>query len=267
MRNIRLILANCFQGQSKLGVEQAGNYLLNKLNFPFKNTRVDPHFFNRMNIGCNSVYEYNKRSLINREFPITIGGDHTVSNGSVHASNDYHKNLHVVWIDAHADINTPQTSNSGNLHGMVVASLLGLAEPELVKGENKLKPSQITYVGLRDVEPLEKDIIESHSIVNYPMKDLDNIEEIVSEIKETNKDKPIHISMDIDVLDPSLAPSTGTPVKGGMTLSQINHIIKELSDQTVSFDLVEINPLLGSDEDRETTLKTASEILNNLSTF
>ena len=253
-----------FQGQKKRGVELGGNYLLSKIKFPFKLTNVETSFFNKMNIGCYCVYDYVKRSLKNREFPITIGGDHTVSSGSVQAVIDKHPNTHILWIDAHADINTPETSLTGKYHGMPVASLLRLMKP-FVEGKNTLKPSQITYMGLRDVDKLEEEALEKLNIKQYRMDGLENIEDVVEEIKEDNVGKKFHISLDIDALDPSIAPSTGTSVPNGITLKQINHIVKELSNETISFDMVEVNPLIGGDRNRETTIKTGSKILNLLS--
>ena len=156
MKKFRVILAKCCQGQPIRGVENAGNFLINKLQFPYNLSKIETPLFENINIGCQSTYDYVNKSLKNNEFPITIGGDHTIASGTVQASRDVFKDdLHVVWIDAHADINTTETSTTGNYHGMPVASLLGLMEP-FVKGKTLLKPSQITYVGLRAVDKLEK---------------------------------------------------------------------------------------------------------------
>ena len=263
MRNIRVILAKCCQGQEKRGVELAGDYLLHKLNFPFNKTKMDAHFFNDLNLGNYCLYHYATRSLKNQEFPLTIGGDHTVSAGSIQASVDTVENLHVLWVDAHADINTPLTSNSGNAHGMGVASLLGIMKP-FVKGKKSLDPSQITYIGLRDVEPDEEEVLKRLNIKQYRMDSLHDMDKVVDEIKTDNKYANFHISLDIDALDPKIAPATGTPVKAGMTLEQMNTLIKGMNSQTVAFDFVELNPLIGGGPGIQKTVEVGAEILNSI---
>lgn len=260
----RLILAQCFQGQSKRGVETASNHLLERLNFPFHTMTVNSHAFSDIDIGCVCVSQYVKRSLSANEVPITIGGDHTVSAGSVQGAVDkYGSNLHVLWIDAHADINTPATSTTGNIHGMPVASLLGLMPPLVTQKRHSLQPDQITYLGLRDVDKKEEDIIRDNNIANYRMSDVESgIGRIMKEIEEKIEGKKLHVSVDIDVLDPKEAPSTGTPVKGGLSVCQLNNIINKLSKNIVSFDLTEVNPELGTERERDKTLDSAASILN-----
>ena len=264
MRNFRFINAKCMQGQKKRGVELTSKYLLHKMNFPFKKTNIESSFFNKMEIGCYCVYDYVRRSLKNQEFPIILGGDHTISSGSIQAVFDVYPNTHILWIDAHADINTPETSLTNNTHGMPVASLLGLMNP-YVDAKTQIKPSQITYIGLRDVDKAEEEVLSKYDIKQYRMDDLENIDNVINEIKGDNKDKNFHISLDIDVLDPKVAPSTGTPVPDGMTLEQVSSIIENFSKDTISFDMVEINPLLGGDIDREKTIEAGAKILNLLS--
>jgi len=265
MNNIRVILARCFQGQNKRGVEHVGHQLLNRLDFPFNVSRVDPMLFDNIAKGTQCVYDYTYKTFHARTSPIIIGGDHTVAAGSVQAAVDwYGDDLHVVWVDAHADINTPATSNTGHMHGMPVASLLGLMGP-LVHGKNGLLPHQITYVGLRDVDQAEEVFLNKHSISTYRMDDVKErgIETITEEIKQKVQEKKVHVSVDIDALDPKYAPSTGTPASGGMKVSDISHLVKELSDRICSFDLVEVNPSLGSVHAANRTLSSAAKILNS----
>jgi arginase len=265
MNNIRIILARCFQGQNKRGVEHGGQQLLERLKFPFNVSRVDPLLFENIAKGTQCVHDYTYKTFHARSSPIIIGGDHTVAAGSVQAAVDwYGENLHVVWIDAHADINTPATSNTGHMHGMPVASLLGLMNP-LVPRKVKLLPHQITYIGLRDVDQAEEVFLKKHSISVYRMTDVKEkgMETITKEIKQKVQEKKVHMSVDIDALDPTYAPSTGTPAHGGMKVSDITYIIKELSNNICSVDLVEVNPSLGNKKAADTTLDSAAEILNS----
>lgn len=265
MNNIRIILARCFQGQNKRGVEHGGQQLLERLHFPFNVSRVDPFLFDNISKGTKCVYDYTRKTFHARTTPIIIGGDHSISAGSVQAAVDWHgSDLHVVWVDAHADINTPATSNTGHVHGMPVASLLGLMNP-LVPRKVKLLPQQITYIGLRDVDQAEEVFLKKHSISVYRMTDINKkgIETITKEIKQKVQGKKIHMSVDIDALDPAYAPSTGTPVHGGMKVTEVTHLIKELSNKLCSLDLVEVNPSIGSKKGVDTTLDSAAEILNN----
>ena len=220
-----------------------------------------------MSVGCTAVYDYTLRSLKNKELPIIIGGDHTISSGSVAASCDhYNEKLHTLWIDAHADIHTFKTSDSQNKHGMPVASLIGLMKP-FVNSTQSLKLSQLTYMGLRDVDTAEKEVLDQLSLTRY---DIDAIKaiglnNIIKKIKKDNKDKKFHISLDIDALDPQFAPSTGTPSKNGLTMNHIKYIISQLSSQIIAFDLVEVNPCIGTLSQINTTLNNSAKILNSLS--
>merc|ERR1712137_607995 len=144
----------------------------------------------------------------------------------------------VVWVDAHADINTDRTSPSGNIHGMPIALLLGMIDfdeaPgwEWLKDYPRLHPSKLVYIGLRDVDPGEKEILFQNNIDAY-------------------RNTPLHLSFDIDSLDPSIAPSTGTPVPGGLTFREGAFVCEYLAEtnRLCSMDITEVNPLLeGSDQ-------------------
>jgi arginase len=265
MRNFRLILAKCFQGQLKRGVERTGDLLLPKLNFFYKTTSIYANQFSSSN-GFHSVHKHVEKALNYNEFPIVIGGDHSVSSASVQAVVDKHPDVQVYWIDAHADINTPETTQTGNKHGMPMASLLGLMKP-VIKPKNMLSPEQVTYIGLRDVDSYEEEFLEKLNIKQYRMNHFNSINNMIKEIREKNENKKIHISLDIDALDPEFAPSTGTPVENGMTPNQLNCVLEELFPQTISMDLVEINPLLGSRQDVKKTLNIGANILNKLSNY
>lgn len=184
---------------------------------------------------------------------ILIGGDHSIALASVAHSLEKHHNLGVIWVDAHADINTNEISNSGNVHGMPVASLIGLGDKglaEFVPRTKYLLPENIIYIGLRDVEPEEQALLDKLEIKHYTADDVRKIgiETVMIESISYLKDKKVsnlHISYDIDSADPSIAPGVTTNVPDGLTLEETQHIFRELHDSfnIVAIDVVEFNPI------------------------
>jgi len=200
------------------------------------------------------------------ELPLTLGGDHSLAMGTISGVLSAHPDACVVWVDAHADINTPATSASGNIHGMPVAFLLGIAG-ELPKSSPPadpepfswikpvLRPDRIVYIGLRDVDAGEKKILREHGIRAFSMHEVDRygIGRVVEmALKHVNPDgtRPIHLSFDVDALDPSVAPSTGTPVRGGLTFREGHYICEAIAETglLVGLDIMEVNPSLGSSD-------------------
>jgi arginase len=210
------------------------------------------------------VYKF----LRNNIFPIVVGGDHSIAIGSVSGTKMAFPNerLGVVWIDAHADLHTPWTTPSGNVHGMPLSLLMNIEK----KGKNrprvftmdtwdrlrkigvngpKLKPSDLVFIGLRDYEPEEEAIIKEHGIKVITVKDLRErgAEAIVRETMEhlAACDK-IHVSFDVDSLDPSISVGTGTPVPDGLFLDEARGLLSGFctDPKTVTLDVVEINPSL-----------------------
>ena len=225
---------------------------------------------------CMAIRHAVDQAVTDSSFPIMIGGDHCLSMGSVLASAQRHKDLIVLWFDAHADINTPETSPSGNMHGMPVAALLGLEAMKQAAGFSEgeftcLSPDRLGYVGLRDVDPGELETIKALGISTaYNMDDLarDGIKRQVQKLLDKlnpNRDKPIHISFDVDGMDPLDAPSTGTPVPGGLRLHEAIDMVREIRETgcLVSFDVVEVNPALGSPQDVQVTITNARWIIAN----
>lgn len=193
-------------------------------------------------------------------FVLTLGGDHSIAIGTISGTakairERLNREIAVIWVDAHADINTPETSDSGNIHGMPVAFLTGLAGDTAdkpfgwIQEEHKLRVSKLVYIGLRDVDSGEKKILREHGIKAFSMHDVDRhgIGKVVDmALAWIGTDTPIHLSFDIDALDPMWAPSTGTAVRGGLTLRE-GDFIAECVHQTgnmVALDLVEVNPRL-----------------------
>lgn len=180
-------------------------------------------------------------------FPIVLGGDHSLAMGSV-AGVAARGRVGVVWVDAHGDFNTPKTSPSGNIHGMPLAVLAGLGDPQLVEAFRSLEPDQIVLIGVRSLDPGERRLLREMGVRVYTMHEVDRlgIARIAEETLAYLGDLPLHVSLDADVLDPTLAPGVGTPVPGGLTYREA-HLLMELlaeSGRVKSLDLVEVNPIL-----------------------
>jgi arginase len=184
-------------------------------------------------------------------FPIALGGDHSVSLGSVSGFSQAGR-TGVLWVDAHADLNTPASSPSGNIHGMPLSHLLGEGDAQLLDiwgGGAVLDPRDLVFIGLRSLDPFERAFVREHEIRAYTMKEIDRrgLATVAQEALEYLADTPrLHVSFDADALDPSLAPGVGTPVPGGLTYREA-HLLMELladSQKVTSLDLVEVNPVL-----------------------
>ncbi|KAI9106010.1 hypothetical protein DFS34DRAFT_41764 [Phlyctochytrium arcticum] len=201
-----------------------------------------------------SVAESVKAVVEKGHLALTLGGDHSLAMGTIGGSAAVYKNLGVIWVDAHADINTPETTDSGNLHGCPVSFLMGLPGATNVESFEWLSPclpaNRIVYIGLRDVDAPEKKIIKENNIKAFSMHDVDKhgIGKIVDMALEyLGRDSPIHMSFDVDALDPSVAPATGTPVRGGLTFREGHYVCESVfsTGQLVAVDIMEVNPLLG----------------------
>ena len=254
----------CKFGQKKDGVQLGGDMIL-KSNIMKRRTlrntpinTIDIKKYSDYRDGYNAVNNGLKKGLIN----VNFGGDHSIAVSTIQPLLDhYKKDLLVIWIDAHADINTYEASNTKNIHGMPLASLTGLMPHWYrVKKSRFILPTQnLLYVGIRDLDPFEETIIKNKEIAYFNSFDKDIIKTI-----KNNPAKYIHISCDIDGLDPQLTPSTGTAVKNGLTLKNVKKIIKVSKSRLVSFDLVEFNPLIGKKRDVKKTLLNINKILDTL---
>ncbi|PYE48676.1 arginase [Deinococcus yavapaiensis] len=183
-------------------------------------------------------------------FPISLGGDHSISMGTVPGAARGER-AGLIWVDAHTDFNTPSSSPSGNIHGMPVAHLVGLGDEHLssIGGGWRMRPEDIVMIGIRSVDRRERDLVREHGITVYTMKEVDQLgmTRITEETLERFSDlKRVHVSFDADALDPSFAPGVGTPVPGGLTYREA-HLLMELlseSGRVTSMDIVEVNPIL-----------------------
>lgn len=201
------------------------------------------------------IYESVKKVVQRGEMPVTLGGDHSVAMGSVAAVFSQHPDACLLWIDAHADINTPSTTDSGNLHGCPVSFLMGLdpenCPPSLKWVPNCVKPNKIAYIGLRDVDEGERRILKENNIAAFSMYHVDrfglnHVIEMALKIINPDGNSPIHLSYDVDAIDPLFVPATGTPVRGGLTLREGLFVAERVAEtgKLVALDVVECNPTL-----------------------
>lgn len=192
-------------------------------------------------------------SLQAGHFPLVLGGDHSVAIGSIHGAARQRK-LGVLWVDAHADFNTPETTPSGNIHGMPLAALCGLGDPRLTSlwGQSApaLNPQRVAVIGARDLDPGEKRNLKEAGVLVMGMEQIDRlgmVRAVEKAIERISRDVDgIFLSFDMDSLDPRHAPGVGTPVPGGLTYREA-HLVCELVAETgklVGLDLVEVNPIL-----------------------
>lgn len=206
-------------------------------------------------------------------FPLVLGGDHSIAVGTVSGvaswARSRRRRVGVLWVDAHSDINTPQTSPSGNVHGMPLAALLGLG-PEPLSGIGgrfrKVDPDNVALVGIRSVDDGERDHLRRLGVHVYTMADVDRhgihivMEKAIENV--TKGTDYVHVSFDLDAVDPSLAPGVGTPVKGGLDYREAQLVMESLWSAGVmtSLEIVEVNPIL---DDRNSSARFAVELLQS----
>ena len=200
--------------------------------------------------ACKETFETLK-ALSGSSFPLVLGGDHSISMGTVAGVAEQGR-TGVIWIDAHTDVNTPETSPSGNIHGMPLAHLLGYGDERLLNiwgGGAAVKAEDIVFIGLRSVDKDERIFIRENGLKAFTMTDIDKrgMADIAEETLDLFKDfDRLHISFDADALDPSIAPGVGTPVPGGLSYREAHLLMEMLAEAglVTSLDLVEVNPLL-----------------------
>ncbi len=214
---------------------------------------------------CTELSDLVAASVIKGYLPLILGGDHSLSIGSV-AGSARRRTLGLIWIDAHADFNTAETTPSGNIHGMGLAALTGMGHPKLtlLGGEPPtIRAEHVVLVGVRDLDPLEREALRASRIRTFTMHDIDRVG-IASVMQQaidiiTWKTDGFHISFDMDVIDPREAPGVGTAVPGGISYREA-HLAMEMLAKTnklCSLDLVEVNPIL---DDHNATARLAVEL-------
>jgi arginase len=218
---------------------------------------------------CEEVAEQAEAMISAGLFPIFLGGDHSIAIGTVSGVAKNFERTGVIWLDAHADFNTPQTSPSGNIHGMPLSVLTGLGHPDLVAigGEGaSVRTEDVVILGLRSVDLEERRLLREAGIRVYTMKEVDayGIASVVRRaLKALSHLDRVHVSLDLDMVDPGIAPGVGTPVRGGLTYREA-HLVMELINEAgiaTSLDVVEINPIL---DERNGTAELAVELVASL---
>jgi arginase len=212
---------------------------------PAHQTGVNIKFPESLGKSCAELAQLAKKSHQEHAFTLTLGGDHSIAIGSIGGALQAQPNLGVVWVDAHGDFNNPATSPSGNIHGMPLSFLTGQMQSYRL-------PSFSWLDHFRSIDPEERKQMKSFGVHVFSMYEVDRygigqVMQMAREILLGNGDRPIHLSYDIDAIDPHFAPSTGTRVRGGLNYREAHFIAENLAEtgQLVSMDLVEINPRLG----------------------
>lgn len=206
-------------------------------------------------VAANTILANRVHDIIGEgNFPIVLGGDHSIAIGTLAGLADRYDNLGVIWYDAHADLNTAETSPSGNIHGMPLAVSIGLGHEALVNIRDfapKIKPENVVIIGARSVDPGERDLIREKGIKVFSMHEIDKLgmSEVMTQTIQYFKDRKVdgvHLSLDLDGLDPLYTPGVGTPVAGGITYRE-SHLAMEMlyaSEMVTSAEFVEVNPIL-----------------------
>lgn len=205
------------------------------------------------------------------EFPLILGGDHSIALGSISGIARVHPDIGVIWVDAHADFNTGETTPSGNIHGMILAALAGFGDNALTNLDGwspKINTRKIVIVGARDLDIDEQRLLRDHHIHVFTMSDIDE-RGISSVMRDAlaiagEGQQGIHVSLDMDALDPREAPGVGTPVRGGLSYREAHLAMETVaaSTQLVSMDVVEVNPIL--DSENATALLAVELVLSAL---
>ena len=220
---------------------------------------------------CQKLYQTALASLEEGAMPLVLGGDHSLGAGSVAATAEWATKtkglpIGLLWVDAHGDMNTPATSLSGNVHGMPLAALLGPEPAELARIGNvspKVLPAHTVLIGVRNLDEREKVAVRDSHVHVFTMKDIDR-QGIASVVEQAvnlagNGTAGIHVSFDMDVCDPLIAPGVGTPVKGGLDYREAHMVMEIVADSGLltSLDLVEVNPTLDM---QNTTAQLGAEL-------
>ncbi len=276
-------------GQTKLGLSRSSEYLKailpnydvhfelvdksnldsKKVSGPYINFKFEGEFKKVKWSEYESTYRHTLNLLASETPLLNWGGDHSIALSTVGAFIEKY-NGYVLWIDAHADLNLPSTSPSGSLHGMPLSILLnlnGLRSKYFPWIKKSLSSEKLIYLGLRSIDPFEQTALSSLGIRHYLYSEVKQkgLLNIIKEIKAVVKNSPLHVSFDIDSMDPKFAPSTGVPVKSGFTPYEIDLIAAKLiaDSDLKSMDIVELNPMIGNASQVERTFMTAIEFVNS----
>ncbi len=223
-------------------------------------------------VAANTILANRVHDIIGEgSFPIVLGGDHSIAIGTLAGLADRYENLGVIWYDAHADLNTAETSPTGNIHGMPLAVSIGLGHEELVNIRDfapKIKPENVVIIGARSVDPGERELIKEKGIKVFSMHEIDKLgmSEVMTQAIQYFVDRKVdgvHLSLDLDGLDPLYTPGVGTPVAGGISYRE-SHLAMEMlyaSNMITSAEFVEVNPIL---DEKNKTADVAVGLMGSL---
>lgn len=233
--------------------------------------------------GCEMIANLVADVIDKGQFPLILGGDHSIGAGSLSGILRARPNTGVIWVDAHADINTPDTSGSGNMHGMPISFLIkdmvdssGIPGFEWISSPDMasvhLPSDSIVYIGLRDVDTLERKFIKEMNIKAFTMYDIDKygigavMDKALNHLLEKDANRPLHLSYDIDAVDPIHAPATGTAVRGGLTYREAHFVAEAVakSGSLASVEMVELNPTLCDGEGSSETIELGLGLITSL---
>lgn len=214
-------------------------------------------YLREISMACEELAAEVQRVMRAGEFPIILGGDHSIAAGSIAGASAFHQEqqqpIGLIWFDAHADMNTPETTFSGNVHGMPLAALLGYGAPELTHVAGfapKLDPRYCAHIGARDLDPAERRLIRDLDLRCFTMRELDErgMNACITEAIEIARQAPggYFVTLDIDALDPGDAPGSGTVVRGGLTYRESHLALEKIAEAggMIAFEVVEINTAL-----------------------
>jgi len=244
-------------------IKQLGHHVEDIGNIPVRQPEEQPYgekrakYLNEIAETCKGLADTVLRTMDEGMFPLVLGGDHSIAIGSMAGVaarfRNQGKRVGYIWLDAHGDMNTPEISPSGNVHGMPLATLIGYGAPELTEilgFKPKVEPRNVAIVGARDLDPKERRIVKESGVHVFTMRDIDErgMREVMAEALRFAGDETdgIAVSLDLDFVDPSDAPGVGTPVRGGVTYREAHLALEMISDSKamVSLEVVEINPVI-----------------------
>lgn len=256
------LITNNFSDYETINLEKKSKYQKNKDKNNLAKNLYEINDFNK------NLFNKVTNILNEEKFPITIGGDHSIAIASALASNNYHKNLGIIWIDAHTDYNTFKTTVTGNIHGLPLAAINGYKNNELTNflTNNYINPKNTVIVGARSIDEMELENLKNNNITYFTTEDIkkEGINSILDKAFKiaSNNTNGIHISYDLDYIDPIICPGVSVPEESGIDLETALNTMKYLhnkKDIIKSLDLVEYNPLLDKDNQ---SLNIATKLLN-----
>ena len=237
-------------------VEDAGNISVPQAEEqPFGEKKA--RYLEEISQTCKSLAEMVRKALDEDMLPLVLGGDHSIAVGTVAGAAAHFKQkgkrIGVVWLDAHGDMNTPESSPSGNVHGMPLAAIVGSGPPELTEiagFKPMVEPRNVSLVGIRDLDAKERRFAKESGVHVFTMRDIDErgMRDVMAEALRfaTDDTAGVAVSLDMDFVDPTDAPGVGTPVRGGVTYREAHLALEMIADSKamISFELVEINPVI-----------------------